>query len=1480
MHGIPLDGERSTHTYQNHTYHSHTRPQATSHSQTEARSTANRRQHASHYQTDNVSDPAGRITGRGHSTKQSSASSDLSPSRSTVPSGSSLASGISQSPLGSPTSLASSASRHIHNAKYQASNGAALAVPPESLVQYSSPAPSIMSSRSPSSSAYHSPLMLQDAHIAPASSPLHRRIERELPPLPPPEPFTESAASSPYSLRRGLPPSHSPSIRTVPSASSHDVDSPRQISRHLGRHPADRFYDPSSSTGDHNLNVPASHQSRMRMNSAGMAEGFKKLGKASASAWKSAQQKKWYRQGSAQSQDPDSPTVQRHDSLGEDGHSTGNKKQNWARGLGNLRELSANASKSTSALAAGARRRIEEDSMASWDSSRLKVPKHPKSPTSRTSSTSSAVSGPAHFSTSPGPIASPDPSIGLPFQVQHNVHVDVGPDGYRGLPASWARYLAEKNEGADEDDPRLQLESRIGFRKDDDNDINGHFNGDDDDDDGSDTWDRQKEALRASVLAGGSTRHQSAFRDDASGHDGDQEDWHHYNQSRQHLSTLSIADDSSGKRTARPSMAPSRASTSYSSVLNTGWDEWSENGATPPPPVPPLPLPMQSPRRRLSDISPRTNSQLYDEDHDDSTPRESGDESGQGRMRKAEQNGLGLGLTGFDAVASTLKAGSEKSPMLPEFLSGGGKEDEDWAMMLLNSIPAESEDPSAHGAKASSDRHPSRASRRSSARTAKSRSKSVDPHSTTRSPSRASQKGNRDLLSSRASFASKKAKSTLQPSLPPPSPRPSVPASENRPSSRASKKGASSRAASRRTTRTLKTPGAEWSESEEDDEDYTGGEDSDVQISTAKTESLGKVTAPRALTHSQFVDTVRSSPGTNSEGGSFHSPTLSPPLSVGRGSRNETIASRREADNRSTGSQGGRRPQVPRLQIDSHLAEQTYQRQYGTAVVVATDHADSQEGSQPKSGWSHGSTSPKPSTPGLQPTTPGGSLSRGFANLKMGSLAANAKKVAAAAAASVGPSNQGHSLFHLKSSAASRSTPTLTKRYDVSGRPEERMPTSSEHVKDSGEGRKQGPSSPSLSPGGTSPSMPAGHILGLRERRKMNGPARIYPPNASQTGKIRNYTHQNNLPDSDSGHVGSSDAGSVANTSLAGRTESNSSIAGGQLKSKGSNSSLAGHLRKGSIRGFFRRESQDQDRKAAPSGRESEGGSSASHSLNENTGYYQARASSRNRSGSSAGHQHGEPAPKVPPKDLVHPSTWNHTPPPRPAAIGIIRPDANGFFSVPSSAQSHSHASLEMLSPSTGSHTISVGHSGRSHRQGSGSGSTSAAHSAPRSPEHQVRDWEDERGYGANEFLEQWMDDHGQLSARARSPGGYSNVSGSSNSRSTRKPSKGSQLGPPSPGYAEIRDTDRLSPSANSFGRGGEHSPSNSPRSYGEKALPKASNATSKDNRRQNNKGVDLPDQISAVSRNAPLAVPNESLSSSRVRSVPGLEHWATRLKP
>lgn len=47
-------------------------------------------------------------------------------------------------------------------------------------------------------------------------------------------------------------------------------------------------------------------------------------------------------------------------------------------------------------------------------------------------------------------VDSADPAISLPYDVSHNVHVDIGPHGYTGLPSSWAQVLL--SEGMDHQD--------------------------------------------------------------------------------------------------------------------------------------------------------------------------------------------------------------------------------------------------------------------------------------------------------------------------------------------------------------------------------------------------------------------------------------------------------------------------------------------------------------------------------------------------------------------------------------------------------------------------------------------------------------------------------------------------------------------------------------------------------------------------------------------------------------------------------------------------------------------------------------------------------------------------------------------------------------------------------------------------------------------------------------------------------------------
>lgn len=58
-------------------------------------------------------------------------------------------------------------------------------------------------------------------------------------------------------------------------------------------------------------------------------------------------------------------------------------------------------------------------------------------------------------------VDSADPAIGLPYDVSHNVHVDVGPHGYTGLPSSWAQALL--SEGMDYQDLRQDPQAAARF---------------------------------------------------------------------------------------------------------------------------------------------------------------------------------------------------------------------------------------------------------------------------------------------------------------------------------------------------------------------------------------------------------------------------------------------------------------------------------------------------------------------------------------------------------------------------------------------------------------------------------------------------------------------------------------------------------------------------------------------------------------------------------------------------------------------------------------------------------------------------------------------------------------------------------------------------------------------------------------------------------------------------------------------------------
>ncbi|KIS67147.1 uncharacterized protein UMAG_05014 [Mycosarcoma maydis] len=76
-------------------------------------------------------------------------------------------------------------------------------------------------------------------------------------------------------------------------------------------------------------------------------------------------------------------------------------------------------------------------SSTTYDSTHARQPRQPRLPQS-----ASSINGPF--------VDAADPQIGLPYHVSHNVHVDIGPHGYTGLPSSWAHVLL--SEGMDSQD--------------------------------------------------------------------------------------------------------------------------------------------------------------------------------------------------------------------------------------------------------------------------------------------------------------------------------------------------------------------------------------------------------------------------------------------------------------------------------------------------------------------------------------------------------------------------------------------------------------------------------------------------------------------------------------------------------------------------------------------------------------------------------------------------------------------------------------------------------------------------------------------------------------------------------------------------------------------------------------------------------------------------------------------------------------------
>lgn len=1405
-----------------------------------------------------------------HTFNQESISSHPSSSRSLDPSTSSASSSFSHSTRSSSSPF-SSAERHQPNRKWQETEHASPRNRYDSeqhnahltnlshRLRTPSPNPIGVSPSSPASvmaagGANHprprfeprEPTRKPFAPASSSSSSGRGKVDRELPPIPPeengdhPEHFDEEDDDDDDDslFRARGPRSPAVTLASFLAESRIDYDASQRNSSTNSNRSRPRHQDllesaaisqspargSSAAAREPHAGPSSPRKSRARTLSSGngiVGSGLKKWGKASATALRKWSEKdaSSLNDGASQGSSLRSPrqsygsrSTREDHSAHSGGSSAGaaSKAKNWgALGMGNLRALSAQASKSASALASNSRGHRafapEEEYQASWDPSKLKIPSTSSmDPGSRPSSSSgdTAYIARSHksqdYAFPPGPIAEPDPRIGLPYRVQHNVHVDVGPEGYTGLPASWARHLTEKNADDEEDDPRLRLESRIG----------GDYQG---------------------------SRRQTRSSDPPESPHSYSEGTPRGNGANRSRYTGSMASgNSSGRGTARPSMAASRASTSYSSVLQKGWDDWSDGaGLTPPPPVPPLPsggLPTPGVRSRSLDDpegSPRTmtsraNGDQGHEDDEEEQHRRHQRDGGHRDARRSDDDALGLGLNlGFNLVSkeqgNSKGSGLEhKSPLLPDFLSSGGKEDEDWALALLNSIPAGDDaeglhtpSPAITASQATSPARtdqtgtPSLTSSKSTASTAaspreekalKRRSKSLDYSAARR-------------LDTKTAGEKPASRESSRRTGPPPLPTASVPsgsklhpdasaestrAEGKRPSSRASRKSVKSiksvkskgpsRRGSKRATRGALPGVSGWSDDDDDDDDLEGEDtysddpdDEEVQISTATAEKVAKSAAPRALTHSQYLGKVRRSPSSTNESPTFSSPRTA--AGIGPRSPRQGVA---KSPKESPGS-----PTTPRrrdlqpapsgpgpLRIDPKLADQVYRKKFGIAVNPALDSLspnDASDSSGLKSGWSPASSPADEKSP-AQPRTPSASiqnLGRGLANLKLGTLAANAKKVASPSIP-IPPNsaNPVSSLFSLKTSSASKSTPTLTSRNASTARTSrdhEPVPSLPPHSASStqraanasaeSEKQRENPHGSTYAPSldGTASSTGHGYstadsavgnsgsnsrILGLRERRRLNTPNRIYPPNSKQN-RSRSATTSSNHADSDLGHGRASDAGSSA----VGRRDSNSS---------------AGGHRRGSIRGFFRRES-DQGEGRGLAGRGSITTSSNSQHTDTASGMgLGLLAAVRNRSGSTSG---ADLAPKVPPKDSTTP--WTQPTSARPTQIEFIRPNADGFFTIPSAKRGPATPSGESIQAPSSAH----GSHAADHRAGDvHSARSPGVHQGSTSPRPSLgkTEYGEEPGYAANDYLEQWMD---ESYSPALSPGQLSNTSHASDGR-------------------------------------------------------------------------------------------------------------------
>lgn len=154
-----------------------------------------------------------------------------------------------------------------------------------------------------------------------------------------------------------------------------------------------------------------------------------------------------------------------------------------------------------------------------------------------TAGTSSSDTAHVHYTNSNGAhtfVDSADPAIGLPYDVSHNVHVDIGPHGYTGLPSSWAQILL--SEGMNRQDIYNDPQAAARFVE-----------------------EKTEYYVQRAVENGGDARDTRRILSQQLAADAG-------------LSAVLATTLSSGSSRPRRDSVESRASSSYSSVLDKGWD--------------------------------------------------------------------------------------------------------------------------------------------------------------------------------------------------------------------------------------------------------------------------------------------------------------------------------------------------------------------------------------------------------------------------------------------------------------------------------------------------------------------------------------------------------------------------------------------------------------------------------------------------------------------------------------------------------------------------------------------------------------------------------------------------------------------------------------------------------------------------------------------------------------------------------------------